>query len=51
MKLPVRQPVARGTTRRSRRGMDLLARVLGVLLIVASAAGIYWFVFVRGRER
>jgi POTRA domain-containing FtsQ-type protein len=44
MKLPVRQPVARGSRRRSRRGVDLLARVLGVVLIAATAAGIYWFV-------
>ena len=44
MKLPVRQPVARGSTRRSRRGVDLLARALGLILIVVTAAGIYWFV-------
>jgi POTRA domain-containing FtsQ-type protein len=44
MKLPVRQPVARGSKQRSRRGAGLFARVLGVFLIVASAAGIYWFV-------
>ena len=44
MKLPVRQPVARGSTRRSRRGLDLVARVVGLALVIASAVGIYWFV-------
>src|SRR5262249_26598051 len=44
VKLPVRQPVARGSMRRSRRGADLLARLLGLALMVAAAAGIYWFV-------
>ena len=44
MKLPVRQPVARGSTRRSRRGVDLLARALGLILILVTAVGIYWFV-------
>jgi hypothetical protein len=44
MKLPVRQPVARGSKRRARRGAGLLARAVGVVLIVVSAIGIYWFV-------
>ncbi len=44
MKLPVRQPVARGSRRRSRRGLDVVARVAGIALVVATAAGVYWFV-------
>jgi hypothetical protein len=48
MKLPVRQPVARGSRRRSRRAGGLLARVIGVVLVVAAAAGIYWMVSAEG---
>jgi POTRA domain, FtsQ-type len=44
MKLPVRQPVARGSMRRSRRGLDVAARVVGIAVVVATAAGVYWFV-------
>ena len=43
MKLPVRQPVARGSKRRSRRGLDVVARVGGIALVLATAAGVYWF--------
>ena len=42
MKLPVRQPVARGSNRRQRRAPMLLARLLGIALMIAAGAGILW---------
>jgi cell division septal protein FtsQ len=43
MKLPVRQPVARGTRRRTQRiGPAWPARLLGLVLVVASAGAAYW---------
>jgi hypothetical protein len=48
MKLPVRQPVARGSRRRSRRAGGLLARLIGLVLVVGAAAGIYWVVSADG---
>jgi POTRA domain, FtsQ-type len=48
MKLPVRQPAARGSRRRSRRAGGLLARLIGLLLVVAAAAGIYGVVSADG---
>lgn len=43
MKLPVRQPVAGGSVRRSQRvAATVLARVAGVVLVVAAGGGLYW---------
>lgn len=48
MKLRVRQPVARGSRQGSRRADGLLARALGVLLVVGAAAGVFWVVSAEG---
>jgi cell division septal protein FtsQ len=43
MKLPVRQPVAGGSARRSQRvAATVLARLAGTVLVVAAGGGLYW---------